>query len=161
MLCYTILTSGEVTCLSLSVRTTMNPRANSQNPDIDRIAMMMSMLCIVHCLALPVVLVALPFMAQFAETHWHLPMLLIAVPISTTAIVIGYRRHGNSTLVAGVVVGLALLTAGATVGHTYFGPLVDRSLTILGSLLLAYAHWQNSRLLRTCTLRGDASLAES
>ncbi|MGB5245437.1 MAG: MerC domain-containing protein [Woeseia sp.] len=137
----------------------MKPAAKN-NPDIDRLAMLMSALCVVHCLALPFVLVALPFMAQFAETHWHLPMLLFAVPVSVTAIVIGYRRHGNSGLVWGVAAGLAMLIGGATIGHDYFGAMADRSLTISGSLVLAYMHWQNSRLLRSCSLR-DAVLAES
>ncbi|MBT8084960.1 MAG: MerC domain-containing protein [Woeseia sp.] len=139
----------------------MTQTAANQNPDIDRIAIVMSALCIVHCLALPVVLIALPFVAQFASTHWHLPMLLFAVPVSVTAIVIGYRRHGNFGLLAGAALGLALLIGGATLGHNYLGPAADRSLTIAGSLILAFVHWQNSRLLRSCTLRGDTALADS
>ncbi|MGB5345404.1 MAG: MerC domain-containing protein [Woeseia sp.] len=139
----------------------MPPKTASHKPDIDRLAMLMSALCIVHCLALPFVLLALPFVAEFASTHWHLPMLLFAVPVSVTAIVIGYRRHGNSALVAGAAVGLALLIAGATIAHDHLGAVADRSLTILGSLILAYVHWQNSRMLRTCTLRPDTPLAES
>jgi ABC-type uncharacterized transport system permease subunit len=136
-------------------------KAASNNPGFDRLAILMSALCIVHCLALPVVLLALPFMAEFAATHWHLPMLLFAVPVSLTAIVIGYRRHGNIALVVGVGLGLAMLVTGATIAHDHFGPLADRSLTIAGSLMLAWVHWQNSRLLRGCTLRGDGSLAET
>lgn len=146
---------------ALALRSAMSPKAASHNPDIDRLAIIMSALCIVHCLALPVLLVALPFMAEFAATHWHLPMLLFAVPVSVTAIVIGYRRHGNIALVAGVGTGLALLVAGATIAHDHLGPLADRSMTIAGSLILAYVHWQNSRLLRSCSLRGDAPLADS
>ncbi len=133
----------------------MTQPTSSQSPDLDRLAMVLSFLCIVHCLALPVLLVAMPLLAQFADSHWHTPMLAIALPVSAIAIVIGYRRHGNLRLVAAVTVGLALLVGGATFGHTYLGVVADRSMTVAGSLILAYAHWQNSRLVRRCALRAD------
>jgi len=139
----------------------MTQPSSSPAPDIDRFAIVLSALCIVHCLALPLVLVAMPFLAGLADSHWHTPMLAVALPVSMVAIVIGYRRHGNLMLVAGVVTGLALLVAGATVGHQYLGPVADRSMTVAGSLILAYMHWQNSRLLRQCSARGNSVLAES
>lgn len=124
---------------------------NSANsPDLDRVAVVLSGLCLVHCLALPVVLAALPLLSGFAETHWHLPMLAIALPISFAAIVIGYRRHGNRGIVAGAVAGLLLLIAGATLGHALLGQTADRVLTVTGSLVLAAVHWQNSVRLRQC-----------
>lgn len=138
----------------------MNQPANNHKPDLDRVAVVLSGLCIVHCLALPILLIAVPVMAEFASTHWHLPMLLFAVPVSVVAIVMGYRRHGNLAIVGWAALGLALLIAGATVGHNFFGPAADRSLTVAGSLLLAAVHWQNSRQMRSHN-RGGVALAES
>jgi uncharacterized membrane protein len=131
----------------------MSPLPDNPAPDLDRVAVVLSGLCLLHCLALPLVIVALPFIAELAETHWHTPMLLIAVPVSTIAIVIGYRRHGNRLIVAAGALGLALLIIGATVAHAHYGATVDRTLTIAGSLLLAAVHWQNSRQLRQSPAR--------
>lgn len=122
----------------------------ADSPDLDRVAVVLSGLCLVHCLALPLVLAALPFVSGFAETHWHLPMLAIALPVSFAAIVIGYRRHGNRAIVAGAAAGISLLVAGATLGHAVLGDTADRVLTVAGSLVLAAVHWQNSMRLREC-----------
>lgn len=116
--------------------------------DLDRIAMLLSGLCLLHCLALPLLFIALPFAGGLADSHWHGPLLVVALPVSIAAIVIGYRRHGNRGIVAGVALGLALLVAGATVGHAHLGETADRLLTVSGSLILAAMHWQNSVRLR-------------
>lgn len=122
--------------------------ANASAATLDRVAIALSALCLVHCLALPLVLVALPLLAQFADSHWHTPMLLIAVPVSMSAIVIGYRRHGNLPLLGAGVAALTLLIFAATFAHAYLGAAIDRSLTIVASLLLAWVHWQNGRTLQ-------------
>lgn len=139
----------------------MNQPANNSVPDLDRVAVVLSGLCLLHCLALPIVIVSLPFVAQFAETHWHTPMLLIAVPVSTVAIVIGYRRHGNRLIVAAGALGLGLLIFGATIAHAHYGVVADRVLTVGGSLLLATVHWQNSRRLRLHPRDADVALAKT
>jgi len=136
-------------------------QSQSRPADLDRIAVVLSGLCLLHCLALPLFIALMPFVAEFAESHWHTPMLAIALPVSATAIVIGYRRHGNRALVATGVIGLILLLVGATVAHNQLGPIADRVFTVSGSLLLAAVHWQNSRLLRSSSPRVDAALAKN
>lgn len=131
------------------------PTANDA-PDLDRVAMVLSGLCLLHCLALPLAFAAMPFFAGLDDGHWHLPMLAIAMPVSLAAIVIGYRRHGNRAIVAGAALGLGLLLAGATVGHAWLGVTADRAMSVGGSLLLAAVHWQNSLRLRQCRMRAVA-----
>ncbi|MDZ7644836.1 MAG: MerC domain-containing protein [Woeseiaceae bacterium] len=125
--------------------------------DLDRVAIALSGLCLLHCLALPLALVLVPFAGALADSHWHAPMLALAVPASAAAIVIGYRRHGNRALLAWGFAGLAILVAGGTVAHAWYGDLVDKTLTIVGSLLLATVHGLNSRRLRQ--VRGRIALA--
>ncbi len=135
---------------------TMSEPMHSTAPDLDRIAMVLSGLCLVHCLALPLLFLVLPFVGGVADSHWHVPLLAVALPVSIVAIVIGYRRHGNRGIVAGIALGLALLVAGATVGHALLGSLADRLLTVAGSLTLAAMHWQNSVKLREYRCRALA-----
>jgi hypothetical protein len=98
----------------------------------------------VHCLALPFIVVGVPFLAQYAETHLHYQVLVLVIPLSVLALAIGYRRHRNARIVAGGALGMLLLVVGATVAHTQLGLAADRVFTIAGSLLLATAHFFNS-----------------
>lgn len=128
---------------------------------LDRTALVLSGLCILHCLALPALILAAPLLAQAAGSHWHAPMLLFAVPVSVVAIVIGYRRHGNKAVPWLGALALAILIAGGTVVHSHYGAAADRFLTIGGSLLLALVHWRNSRLTRRCREQAGPAFAES
>jgi len=117
---------------------------------LDSMAVAMSTLCLVHCLILPFIVVGVPLLAQFAETHLHYQLLVVVVPLSVVALGIGYRRHRNGRIVAGGVLGLLLLIIGATVAHAQLGLVADRLFTIAGSLTLATAHWKNSRSSIRC-----------
>ena len=111
---------------------------------LDGAAVVLSALCLVHCLALPLIVIGVPFLAQFAEGHLHLQMLAIVLPLSTLALGIGYRRHRNSRILIAGIVGMLLLIIGATVAHAQLGLTADRAFTICGSLTLATAHYFNS-----------------
>lgn len=111
---------------------------------LDGAAVGLSALCLVHCLALPLLVAGLPFLAQFAEGHLHAQMLVIVVPLSIVALGLGFRHHRNLRIVTAGLVGMALLTIGATVAHDNWGITADRFFTITGSLVLAAAHFFNS-----------------
>ncbi len=111
---------------------------------LDSAAVGLSALCLIHCLALPLVVAGLPFLAQFAEGHLHAQMLVVVLPLSIIALGLGFRHHRNIRIVAAGAVGMALLTLGATVAHTSWGLAADRAFTIAGALILAAAHFYNS-----------------
>jgi len=102
-------------------------------------------LCLVHCLALPLIVAGLPFLAQFAEGHLHAQMLFIVLPLSVVALGLGYRRHRNAGIALAGIAGMTILTVGATVAHDHWGLVADRTFTIVGALVLATAHYFNAR----------------
>jgi hypothetical protein len=111
---------------------------------LDGAAVGLSALCLVHCLALPLVVAGLPFLAQFAEGHLHKQMLVVVLPLSIVALGLGFRHHRNSWIVTAGVIGMVLLTIGATIAHENWGLFADRTFTIAGALILAAAHFYNS-----------------
>ena len=113
---------------------------------MDRVAMTLSALCLLHCLLLPIFIAALPLLAQFNETHFHAQLLLVVIPVSLIAFGFGYPRHRNKTIVAWGLAGIAIMSVGGTVAHDNFGTLADTALTIAGSLILATSHFFNNRL---------------
>lgn len=120
---------------------------------LDRAAIALSGLCVLHCLAMPFVLLALPFLGQLTEGHFHLQMLIVVVPVSSVALGLGYRRHRRLSVMVAGGIALLLLFIGGTWMHNEFGIIADRAATIAGSLLLASAHFYNSRFSRCQTVR--------
>lgn len=111
---------------------------------LDGAAVGLSALCLIHCLALPLLVAGLPFLAQFSEGHLHLQMLVVVLPLSIVALGLGFRHHRNLKIVLGGVAGMLILVVGATVAHTELGLSADRAFTITGALTLATAHFYNS-----------------
>lgn len=128
----------------------MDNSSANQSDALDKAAVALSALCLLHCLLMPVIIAVLPFFAQFSERHLHAELLIVVLPISLLALSIGFRRHGDRRVVGWGIAGLLLLIVGATLAHNLYGIVADRMLTITGSLILALAHYRNSRLSRSC-----------
>ncbi len=112
---------------------------------LDGAAVVLSVLCLLHCLALPLIVAGLPLLAQTADDHLHAQVLVIVIPLSVVALGLRFRHHRKSWILWAGFAGLAILVAGATIAHAYFGPRVDATVTVLGSIVLATAHFYNSR----------------
>lgn len=120
-----------------------------QNPKkstdwLDGAAVALSALCLLHCLALPLVIAGLPILAPLSADHLHAQVLVVVIPLSIVALGIGFRHHRNPRIIAAGIVGMFLLAIGATFAHTRLGLTADRAFTICGALVLAAAHFFNS-----------------
>jgi hypothetical protein len=125
-----------------------------KSPEIlDKAAIALSGLCLLHCLALPFLIVLLPFLNEVAIDRWHAPMLLVVIPVSVFAFTIGFRRHRNRGVIAVGAAGILLLVIGGTLAHYFLGLAADRIFTLSGAGVLAVAHYRNSRLARHCQAR--------
>ena len=113
---------------------------------MDAGAMLISGLCLVHCLALPLLLALLPLAAAsfVADEHFHRWLLLAIVPVSALALVSGCRRHRSLRVLLCGAAAVTLLVF-AAYGNAMVGlsPLGESILTIAGGLLLATAHFIN------------------
>ena len=114
----------------------------------DKAAVILSGLCLVHCLALPVLIAVLPFVGALGDEHLHAELLLVVIPISVFAFVIGFRRHRSRSVVVVGALGMAVLAVGGTYVHSRYGIAADRAMTVAGSAILAIAHFFNSRRTR-------------
>ena len=123
---------------------------NSSHPSglLDNAAVALSGLCLLHCLTLPLLIAVLPFMGQFGDGHFHMQMLVVVLPVSIVAFSLGYRRHHNKIIISWGFTGMLLLALGATVAHSSYGIVADRTLTIAAALILAFAHYFNNRFSR-------------
>lgn len=117
---------------------------------LDRIAITLSTICIVHCLAMPVLVAALPVLAVAFGTdgHFHALMLWLVVPTSALGFGLGYKVHGNAAIVAAGTAAVVVLAIVALWGHDHWNRTVEIGVNVIASLLLASAHWRNFREVR-------------
>ncbi|WP_380872343.1 MerC domain-containing protein [Sphingomonas sp. DBB INV C78] len=103
-----------------------------------------SILCLLHCFALPLLLLTLPAaLATFAlSEEVHVLLLTSVTPFALAAFWIGYQHHGHRVPAALGVAGIGCLAAGISP----FPPAVQTFLTVVGSLLLFAGHLRNWRL---------------
>ncbi|MGB0693903.1 MAG: MerC domain-containing protein [Pseudomonadales bacterium] len=129
----------------------MNQPANNQErARLDTAAVILSGICMLHCLALPVVLTIFPIfnVALLDEQTFHLVMLIVILPISLVALTIGCTQHKDRLTIVLGTTGLGVLMFTAVFGHEAFGFTGERIITSIGGLILASAHIQNYRCCR-------------
>lgn len=116
---------------------------------LDGLALTLSAICLVHCLALPVALSLAPTLAAGLIDHadFHKLMLIVALPASLLAFGIGCRRHRRLDVLVLGGLGLTMLVFAAYAAHAWHGAL-ERYVTVAGGLILAFAHIQNFRACR-------------
>ncbi|GFE74878.1 MULTISPECIES: MerC domain-containing protein [Novosphingobium] len=111
---------------------------------VESTAISASTLCMLHCLALPVLLFLLPGLLGtfFQSDLFHLAALGLVAPAALAAFLLGYRRHGAAGPALLGVAGIAFLVLGVL--HAPL-PLGETGLTVAGSLLLVGGHAWNWR----------------
>ena len=110
---------------------------------VDAIGLTLSGICLLHCVAVPVVAFTLPAAAGLLsdpDSVFHWLLLGLAVPISGVAFLSAWRRHrARLPLVVGLT-GLTIMAIG--VSHV-FGHAFEVLFTLVGVVAVALAHITN------------------
>ena len=114
----------------------------------DKLAIGLSLACVIHCLALPVLLVLLPGIAalQLNNESFHLWMVVAVLPSSIYALTFGCKQHKRYQLLFLGSVGIVLMILALFLGEAVIGELGEKILTTVGGGLVAAGHWFNYRL---------------
>ena len=115
----------------------------------DKLAIAFSMVCLIHCLVLPILLILLPpFSGLFAldDEMFHQWMLYAVLPISIAALMMGYLHHRSYKVFLVGSIGLLLIIISTTLGHDLLGETGEVVLSILGSIIIAFGHFRNYQL---------------
>lgn len=118
---------------------------------LDGVAMSLAGVCGVHCLLMPVALIAFPLLGSsfFVDGAFHQWMLMAVLPTTGLAILLGCRQHKDLLVFLLSIGGFALLCF-AALGHGHDHPYVspewlsrESILTSLGGLVMVSAHLRN------------------
>lgn len=118
----------------------------------DLLGIGLSLTCLLHCLALPLLLLAAPALSGWVRLPEgvHAAILLLALPAAAMAMSDGWRHHQRLRPIGLAVTGLILLTLGLSAHEGWIAfdrpEAADRLATSIGALTLAAAHIVNWRL---------------
>jgi lysylphosphatidylglycerol synthetase-like protein (DUF2156 family) len=114
---------------------------------LDNLGIAASSLCLVHCLAMPFLIAALPFLGlQFLEGNFaHRLLAGFVIAFALFAVLPGYLKHRRKTVLAAMCIGLSLvLFATFGVHHEQW----ELRLISIGNLILVGTHLRNRGLLK-------------
>lgn len=120
-----------------------------KNRTLDLIAMGSSLLCAVHCAAIPVVLsVSALGRIHFLSNPWiEWAFIALGVVLVLSSLYPSYRKsHGNKSPLAFASIGFFAIG----LGRLHLTELWEVLCTSIGALFVAYAHLMNWKLLRAC-----------
>ena len=121
----------------------------------DRIAITLSCVCVIHCIALPIVASFIPLFAvtlqhghALHEFWFHYFILVFILPFSILAVILGYRRHRQLLPAIIAAAGLAILVftsvfAGTLIANHVIPHEGETWLTVSGGIVHAIGHIMN------------------
>lgn len=120
----------------------------------DIAGMTASVLCLLHCLAMPLVILAFPMLglAHAHDTFHDTLIAAITLPV-LLALVPGYLRHRDKTTLLIGCAGLALFLAAVFIVSPLLGEHAEAAVAVLSGFMLLYAHLRNRRFCKRCTTR--------
>lgn len=104
----------------------------------DAVAVGLSFLCVIHCLAFPMLAVSLPLFGILSESEWiHKMVVTIAIPVSILSFFLTNCKSTRLVFVCFATTGFCFLIAGA-----FFESLerYETLLTVFGAVLIGSAH---------------------
>ena len=112
----------------------------------DKLAISLSAACLIHCLFAPTLIIfAYSFLSFSVESELvHYIILLLALPISALALILGYRNHKVLSFLMIGIAGLSLMLLAVLLGEG----TSEKVPTVIGSFIVAYAHYKNHKVCK-------------
>ena len=120
----------------------------------DKLAISGSVLCALHCLVTPLLIVLLPSVGSsfLADESFHLWLVVLIIPTSLIALGLGCRKHGHLRFLFIGIVGLSFLVSAILLESIFHSDVLEKGLTLIGSFIIAVAHIDNFRRCRDKTM---------
>jgi len=114
----------------------------------DKLAITLSTACAIHCLMVPSFLIVTSgFTISIHNELIHYLLISLALPISLFGLNSGLKKHNKPSFFYIGIAGLAILVSAIFIGESMFGRFGEQILSVVGSIIVVYAHFRN---YRTC-----------
>lgn len=138
------------------------PKPHNLSVATDRLGAFGSLLCALHCAALPLLLALLPGLSigLLGTSAFETGFTMVASVIGVGSLAFGWLRHGRREAWRLLLPGLALLWIGAFVPVVHDVTVAHAISMALGGALIALAHRRNLRLSLDEYVEGDCAAYE-
>ena len=118
---------------------------------IDKFAILISSLCVAHCLIFPLLAVFAPSVITLglSSENFHYWMVVAVIPSSLFALTLGCKKHANKTVLLIGALGLSCLLLAFALGGNVLGEWGEKSLTLMGAAIIAFSHIKNFKLCQS------------
>ena len=115
---------------------------------VDKVAIIISSLCVVHCLLIPILIVLAPSVITVGLTSesFHMWMIIAVIPSSIYALALGCKKHAKASVFIMGALGLSCLILAFMLGGSILGEIGEKAFTLIGALLIVLAHIKNFKL---------------
>lgn len=125
---------------------------------LDRIGATGSMLCAVHCAALPLVLALMPALgAGLAGAGFEIGFIVFASAMALSSLILGYRRHRALRALLFLVPGLVSLWSAVLISPLHHNVIAHAVAMALGGTLIATSHLINLKLTHQRSRQGNGN----
>ena len=116
----------------------------------DKFAASLSLVCVLHCLFVPSFFIAVSSTSTLTIDNEiiHYLLLIITLPVSLYALHLGLKNHKKKGVFTLGITGLLLFVLAVLFGEAYAGETGEQVVTVIASLLVIYAHYQNFQICR-------------
>lgn len=121
-----------------------------EQPILDKLSIATSVICAIHCAIVPIIIALFPTISIFSnnEHAFHQAIVWFIVPLSVVAGGLGCYKHKSKRVLFAIFTGLSLLVFAALFVHDMWGENIEKTLTLLATFILAFAHWHNFKRCR-------------
>lgn len=133
--------------------------SNAVRSLFSRSSVVLSSVCLVHCLATPFIILALPSVSVFFSDTLELILIFSVVPLSLAAFVPTWWKHKNLKLSIQFGIGLVLVMISQLLFHQH--TTTDVALHVpgmmsmaIGAGILAWSIFKNNRHTHVCNVPG-------
>lgn len=118
----------------------------------DHVGVVLSFLCLVHCLFLPFLISMLPALGLeiFQNEMIHKTLAVGVCVVSLFAFIPGLRIHQKTFVIFLAALGLLCILGAVLYAGENWGEMAEKGLTSLGGLFLITAHILNQTFCRSC-----------
>jgi len=121
----------------------------------DMVGIGLSLLCLVHCLALPVLIAFAPAILRGlpGDDVTHRSLAVAIGFVGFLAFRSGYKVHRRRWVLAAFITGLLMVSIAAVLGDEFLTEYGEAAITVCGGLVLVSAHLVNRSFCRSCLVR--------
>jgi hypothetical protein len=141
----------------------MNNERRELSMGADRLGIIASALCFLHCILTPVLLSMSAVWVHYlpSEERFHRGLAVAVAGIGGFAIIGGYRKHRRARVLLLMSCGLLLIFAGAYWGDRLPSHAAEVAVTMTGSCLMIAAHFINHTFCKDCRRCDKAETAKT